>query len=91
MKFFRKYEPSDTQKSIIREFQILHIKWDGADPLPPPFITCLANTEQNLYFYPRDPIKVLNNIDSDGIIAPSANITGPKTDPLGLSLVMITL
>ena len=84
MKFFRKYEPSDTQKSIIREFQILHIKWDGADPLPPPFITCLANTEQNLYFYPRDPIKVLNNIDSDGIIAPSANITGPKNRPVGL-------
>lgn len=84
MKFFRRYEPSDTQKSIIREFQILHIKWDGTDPLPPPFITCLANTEQNLYFYPRDTVKVLDDIDSDGKLAPTANITGPKNRPVGL-------
>lgn len=84
MKFFRRYEPSDTQKSIIREFQILHIKWDGTDPLPPPFITCLANTEQNLYFYPRDTVKVLDDIDSEGITAPTANITGPKNRPVGL-------
>jgi len=84
MKFFRKYEPSDTQKNIIREYQILHVKWDASDPLPPPFITCLANTEQNLYFYPKDSVKVLPTIDSDGIIAPVANITGPKNKPVGL-------
>lgn len=84
MKFFRKYEPSDTQKSIVREFQILHINWEGADPLPPPFITCLANTEQNLYFYPRGTVKVLDHIDSDGTTASTANITGPKNRPVGL-------
>lgn len=84
MKFFRKYEPPDTQKSIVREFQILHIKWEGADSLPPPFITCLANTEQNLYFYPRDTVKVLDHVDSEGITASTANITGPKNRPVGL-------
>lgn len=84
MKFFRTYEPSDTQKSIIREFQILHIKWDEAEPLPPPFITCLANAEQGLYFYPRDIVIALPTIDSEGITAKSPAITGPKNKPIGL-------
>ncbi len=84
MKFFQKYGPSDTQKSIIREFQILHVKWDGTDPLPPPFITCLANTEQNLYFYPRDTVQVLDSMNPEGLTAPIANITGPKNRPVGL-------
>lgn len=84
MKFFQSYKPSDTQKSIIRELQILHIKWDDADPLPPPFITCLANTEQNLYFYPRGPVQVLDTITSEGLTAPTATITGPKNRPVGL-------
>ncbi len=84
MKFFRKYEPSDTQKSILREFQILHIKWDGMDPLPQPFITCLANTEQNLYFYPRDNVQVFDHVNPEGLTAPRASITGPKNRPIGL-------
>lgn len=84
MKFFQTYKPSETQKSIIRELQILHIKWDDADPLPPPFITCLANTEQNLYFYPRGPVQVLDTINSKGLTASPATITGPKNRPVGL-------
>ncbi|MCB0628600.1 MAG: AraC family transcriptional regulator [Saprospiraceae bacterium] len=84
MLFFRKYEPADHQKDLIREFQILHMKWEEADPLPPPFITCLANTEQNLYFYPKDHIKVLEYPDDEGFTAPIANITGPKNRPVGL-------
>ncbi|MBK7408097.1 MAG: AraC family transcriptional regulator [Saprospirales bacterium] len=84
MKFFQKYAPSDSQKEIIREFQILHIKWDDTDALPPPFITCLANTEQGLYFYPKDQVSVLQYPDSEGIIADPAVITGPKNKPVGL-------
>ncbi|MCB0652395.1 MAG: AraC family transcriptional regulator [Saprospiraceae bacterium] len=84
MKFFHQYEPTEAQKDIIREFQILHVKWDESVPLPPPFITCLANTEQNLYFYPKDHVKVLPTIDAEGITAPMANITGPKNKPVGL-------
>ncbi len=84
MKFFKIYKPSYSQNSIIREYQILHMKWDQADPLPPPFITCLANREQGLYFYPRDNVKVLPTIDSQGITAISPTITGPKNRPIGL-------
>lgn len=84
MLFFRQYEPSDTQKKIIRAFQVLHMKWDGSDPLPPPYITCLANTEQNLYFYPKDHVAVLQRPDTEGETASMANITGPKNRPVGL-------
>ncbi|MBU0695793.1 MAG: helix-turn-helix domain-containing protein [Bacteroidetes bacterium] len=84
LKFFRKYKPSDTQKSIISEFQILHIKWDDTEPFPPPFITCLANIEQALYFYPRDSVKALPTPDSVGLTAKSPTITGPKNKPIGL-------
>jgi AraC-like DNA-binding protein len=82
--FFQKYNPPHTQRNIIREYQILHMKWDDTEPLPPPFITCLANTEQNLYFYPRDNIKVMQNIGSEGTAGYSAYITGPKFKPVGL-------
>ena len=85
MKYFRKYTPSESQNDIIREFQILHIKWDETDALPPPYITCLANTEQGLYFYPRDDVSVLVNPNEKGITAEKAVITGPKNRPIGLS------
>lgn len=84
MKFFQKYPASDLQKGIVREFQILHIIWDDTDTLPPPFITCLANTEQGLYFYPNDKIDVLETPHSEGMTADSAVITGPKNKPVGL-------
>jgi AraC-like DNA-binding protein len=85
MKFFQKYAPSDYQKDIIREFQILHIKWDETDALPPPYITCLANTEQGLYFYPRDHVSVSINPYAEGITADKAVITGPKNKPACLT------
>ena len=84
MKFFRSYLPSDVQKEIIRELQILHIKWDESESLPPPFITCLANTEQNLYFYPRDRVIVFESPEAEGQTAYSSNITGPKNKPVAL-------
>lgn len=84
MKFFQSYSPTTLQKSIIRTLQILHIQWDDNEPMPPPFITCLANTEQNLYFYPRDPVTVYESPDRDGFKAAKANITGPKNRPVGL-------
>lgn len=84
MKFFKIYKPSYSQKGLIQEYQILHMKWDESAPLPPPFITCLANREQGLYFYPRDHVKVLSTIDSEGITAISPAITGPKNRPVGL-------
>lgn len=84
MKFFKIYEPSDSQKNIVREYQILHMKWDKLSTLPPPTITCLANLEQGLYFYPRDHVKAFPTVDSDGILAESPTITGPKNKPVGL-------
>ena len=87
MVFFQNYPPRDIQKSIIREFQILHMRWDERSTMPPPLITCLANTEQNIYFYPRDPVVVYNSIAEEGIAAYHANITGPKNKPVGLGLV----
>lgn len=84
MKFFQIYAPSDSQRGIVREFQILHMVWDDTAGLPPPFITCLANTEQGLYFYSKDEVSVLETPDSAGITADSAVITGPKNKPVGL-------
>lgn len=84
MIYFQTYKPSENQKGIIREFQLLHMVWDDPSALPPPFITCLANAEQNLYFYPRNQLTVLENINTDGHIAPRAVITGPKNKPVGL-------
>jgi AraC-like DNA-binding protein len=48
-----------------------------------PFITCLANTEQNLYFYPRDPVKLVPAERVEIPIAPVV-VTGPKFKPVGL-------
>jgi AraC-like DNA-binding protein len=63
--------------------QVHHINWREEKDLPQPYITCLANTEQNLYFYVNDPIKsvVAENVE---IIAPQVVITGPKCKPVGL-------
>lgn len=84
MVFFKIYPAPDTQKNIIRAYQILHMKWGKNDPMPPPHIICLANTEQNIYFYPNDHIEVLHDINMEGVIAHAASITGPKNKPVGL-------
>lgn len=83
MPFFKTYSAPPELSSLVRDFQILHIQWDSGEKLPPPFITCLANTEQNLYFFPRDPIRTITASRLE-ITAPPAIITGPKTRPIGL-------
>ena len=84
MVFFQTYKASEIQKNILREIQILHMKWNENETMPPPFITCLANTEQNIYFYPKGHVEVLQDINSEGIVAHVASITGPKDTPVGL-------
>ena len=46
-------------------------------------ITCLANTEQNLYFYINDPVTVVP-AENIRIICPRVVVTGPKLKPVGL-------
>ncbi|MCW3117068.1 MAG: hypothetical protein JWM28_1150 [Chitinophagaceae bacterium] len=83
MPFYKNYKPPATLDSLVRELQVYHVKWGEEENLPEPFITCLANTEQNLYFYPRDPIKVVAAVNME-IPVPAVVITGPKTKPVGL-------
>lgn len=83
MPFFKSYPPPVSLKSIIREFHIYHAKWHEETGLPQPFITCLANIEQNLYFYLNDPIKVVP-VERVEIPAPAVVVTGPKFKPVGL-------
>lgn len=51
--------------------------------MPKPFITCLANTEQNLYFYIHDPVKIVP-VERVEIPVPPVVVTGPKFKPVGL-------
>ena len=83
MPFYKVYPPSPQLSSLIRELQVFHMNWHEEKNLPLPFITCLANTEQNLCFYVRDPIKVVpaQNLE---IPAPAVVVTGPKYKPAGL-------
>lgn len=67
----------------MREFEVFHANWKEEETLPPPFITCLANTAQNLYFYVHDGVKVVPALHVE-IPAPPAVITGPKYKPVGL-------
>ena len=48
-----------------------------------PFITCLANTEQNLYFYIHDFVKIVPAVKVE-IPIPPIVVTGPKFKPVGL-------
>lgn len=81
--FFKTYEPSQTLQTIIREYQVYHANWSGEENLPRPFITCLANTEQNLYFYINDPVQLVIAPGKE-IPIPSVVITGPKYKTSGL-------
>ncbi|MEJ7644931.1 MAG: AraC family transcriptional regulator [Chryseolinea sp.] len=83
MPFFNEYAPIPALRGLIRSYKIYHVKWDEEKDLTPPFITCLANTEQNLYLLPRDPMSVVP-AERVHIPAPAAIITGPKTKPVGL-------
>lgn len=83
MPFFKIYHPPETLGSIVRELHIYHANWNEEKNLPPPYITCLANTEQNLYFFPYDPIRLVI-AEKKEIPAPASVITGPKYKPVGL-------
>lgn len=82
MAFYKSYPPPVTLKSLIREFQIYHINHLEQNS-PGRFITCLANTEQNLYFYINDPVKIVPT-EKVEIPIPRAVVTGPKFKPVGL-------
>ena len=82
MAFYQTYYPSAPLNKLVRDFQISHMKWDEEE-LPEPFITCLANTEQNLYFYLNDPVKIVPAARVE-IPVPAVVITGPKYRPVGL-------
>jgi AraC-like DNA-binding protein len=60
-----------------------HMKWQHEKDIPRSFITCLANTEQNLYFYINDPIKIVPT-EKVEIPVPPVVVTGPKYKPVGL-------
>ncbi len=81
--FFKTYPPPLSLCGIINEFQIYHANWNEEIGLPQPFITCLANIEQNLYFYLNDPIKIVTDQKVE-IPAPAVIVTGPKYKPVGL-------
>ncbi|MDP4262838.1 MAG: AraC family transcriptional regulator [Bacteroidota bacterium] len=81
--FYKTYRPSPTLSKLIHELQVYHVKWDGEENLPKPFITCLANTEQNLYFYLNDPVKAVPAMQVE-ITCPPVIVTGPKYKPTGL-------
>jgi AraC-like DNA-binding protein len=83
LSYFKIYPPSASLSSLIREIQVYHINYEEEEGLPEPFITCLANNEQNLYFYPNDPIKVVPAAHVE-IQVPPVIVTGPKYKTAGL-------
>lgn len=83
MPVYKVYNPPPYLSTLIREFQVYHANWNKEDTLPAPFITCLANTEQNLYFYINDVIKIVPAVHVE-IPAPPVIVTGPKYKPVGL-------
>ncbi len=83
MPFFKIYSPPPVLDKLVREIQIFHANWNTEKNLPSPFITCLANTEQNLYFYVNDPAKIVPKENVE-IPTPPVIITGPKYKTAGL-------
>ncbi|MCB0654937.1 MAG: AraC family transcriptional regulator [Saprospiraceae bacterium] len=84
MVIFRKFTPSPELQPIVRGFEVLHMKWEDGESMPPPEITCLANTEQNLYFYPHDAVVTVSRDKGCMTQAPSSVVTGPKVQPVML-------
>jgi len=83
MEFYKTYSPPSELKNLVRKFEVYHKKWEEGVKRSAPVITCLANTEQNLYFYTKDPIKVVP-VTGIEIPIPPAVVTGPKNKPVGL-------
>jgi AraC-like DNA-binding protein len=83
LSYFKVYPPTHSLRSLIRELHVYHIKWQDEKDMARPFITCLANTEQNLYFYINDPVKIVP-AEKIEIPIPPVVITGPKFKPVGM-------
>ena len=83
MPYFKIYPSPIQLNNLIKEIQVYHINWREEKDLPDPYITCLANTEQNLYFFVHDPIKVVP-VEKVEITVPPVIVTGPKYKPSGL-------
>jgi AraC-like DNA-binding protein len=83
MPFYKIYSPPPSLGTIVRELQVYHANWNEEQNLPAPFITCLANTEQNLYFYLNDPVKLVIEEEKE-IPVPPVVVTGPKYKTAGL-------
>lgn len=83
MPFYKVYDPPPSLGTLVRELQVYHANWNKEQNLPPPFITCLANTEQNLYFYLNDPVKLVI-AEGKEITIPPVVVTGPKYKTAGL-------
>jgi AraC-like DNA-binding protein len=81
--FYKVYQPTASLTGLVREIQVYHANWNEEPGLPAPYITCLANTEQNLYFYLNDPIKIVIGEGME-IPVPPAVVTGRKYKPVGL-------
>ena len=83
MPFYKVYTPPASLDTVVREIQIYQANWNTEQNLPAPFITCLANTEQNVYFYINDPVKVVPALHVE-IPGSSVVVTGPRYKPVGL-------
>lgn len=81
---FRKYTPAAELQTIVRGIELLHMVWEEGVAMPPPEITCLANTEQNLYFYPHESIVAFQTPVSAPENVPFSIVTGPKVRPVKL-------
>lgn len=83
MNFYKTFTPPTALCKLIRAIEVYAADWNSDVNLPDPYITCLANTEQCLYFYVHDPIKVVPAQHIE-IPIPPVVITGPKFKPVGL-------
>ncbi|HMH33741.1 MAG TPA: AraC family transcriptional regulator [Puia sp.] len=81
--FFKTYSPSQLLSGLVLGIQVYRMQWGNEVNEPEPFITCLANTEQNLYFFVNDPMKIIPALHVE-IPAPPIIVTGPKFKPVGL-------
>ena len=82
---FREYEVPLPLQGLIRTLHYFEMDFGHPFPgQPAAYITCLANTEQNLYLLPCDPLRVVA-ASGQSFPAPPAIITGPKDRPVGLA------
>ncbi|MBT1711208.1 AraC family transcriptional regulator [Fulvivirgaceae bacterium PWU5] len=83
MSFYKQFMPPTALTGLIRALEIYRVNWNSGGNLPEPFITCLANTEQCLYFYVNDSIRIVPAAHVE-VPVPPVVITGPKNKPVGL-------